>query len=110
MTDAIYELEILADWVRSGNYNRDDARDEIARAIENRVRELKARRTVGPMTPQQRCDEWNRLNPIGTVVEYRHRTRITRSTAQVLANRSPVVWLEGESCCVHLDNCVVVTP
>lgn len=36
----IRELKALATWVRDGTgYNRDDARDEIARAIENRIRD-----------------------------------------------------------------------
>lgn len=31
------ELEGLYQWVKSGEYNRDDAPDEIARAIRNRI-------------------------------------------------------------------------
>lgn len=37
---AFEELTRLAAWVRSGDYKQFDVRDEIARAIENRVREL----------------------------------------------------------------------
>jgi hypothetical protein len=37
----IAELERLGKWVRAMEYERDDAPDEIARAIENRVRELR---------------------------------------------------------------------
>lgn len=36
------ELIEFAKWVRAGNYNHDDARDEIARALENRVRHYTA--------------------------------------------------------------------
>jgi len=36
----VAELERLAEWVRHGEYDRDDARDEIARAIEYRARQL----------------------------------------------------------------------
>jgi hypothetical protein len=43
---AIIELSRLAEWVRGGDYNRDDARDEIARAIENRARELRREQEV----------------------------------------------------------------
>lgn len=35
------ELGRFAHWVRSGDYNMEDSRDEIARAMENRVRQLK---------------------------------------------------------------------
>lgn len=41
------ELEHLARWVRdTGNYDRDDASDEIARAIENRIRTLRGHVTL----------------------------------------------------------------
>src|SRR5215468_8376 len=39
--EVIAELEKLAQWVREGDYSKDDARDEIARVIENRIRELR---------------------------------------------------------------------
>jgi hypothetical protein len=39
----IKELAALGKWVREGNYFVEDARDEIARAIENRVRELEGK-------------------------------------------------------------------
>lgn len=41
-SDTLAELEQLARWVRdTSNYERDDAPDEIARAIENRIRTLR---------------------------------------------------------------------
>lgn len=41
MTRAIQELKALHLWVRQGTgYDRDDARDEIARAIWNRICDL----------------------------------------------------------------------
>ncbi len=38
----IAELQVIARWVRAGNYSKEDARDEIARAIENRTRQMEA--------------------------------------------------------------------
>lgn len=41
-TGFIYdELMRIAAWVRKGDYNLDDARDDIARAIENRAQDYK---------------------------------------------------------------------
>ena len=40
----ITELRQLGEWVRKMEYNRDDAPDEIARAIENRIREIERNR------------------------------------------------------------------
>jgi len=52
----ISELEALGKWVRDAReYNRDDSIDEIARAIENRVRLLK--RTPQPHPDTVRL-EW----------------------------------------------------
>lgn len=47
--EVIKELRRLGQWVRAGDYERDDARDEIARAIENRIRQLELM-----LTPEQR--------------------------------------------------------
>lgn len=46
----ITELNLLRDWIKDGSgYNRDDAPDEIARAIANRIREIEARETTKPL-------------------------------------------------------------
>jgi hypothetical protein len=45
----ITELNLLRDWIKDGSgYNRDDAPDEIARAIANRIREIEARESTMP--------------------------------------------------------------
>lgn len=39
---AIEELQMLREWIKRGDgYNRDDAPDEIARAIQNRIEQLR---------------------------------------------------------------------
>jgi len=41
LPDSIKELRALREWIKDGDgYNRDDAPDEIARAIDNRIRQL----------------------------------------------------------------------
>ena len=45
----ITELEGLKAWIKDGSgYIRDDAPDEIARAIDNRIREIKSSMTEAP--------------------------------------------------------------
>lgn len=49
----ITELNLLRDWIKDGSgYNRDDAPDEIARAIANRIREIEAREKAMPPNDQ----------------------------------------------------------
>jgi hypothetical protein len=46
----IIELNLLRAWIKDGSgYNRDDAPDEIARAIANRIREIEARENMKPL-------------------------------------------------------------
>ena len=57
---------------------------------------------------QRVVDAWNRLWPVGTVVDLRmdsgevRRTK-TRSAAQVLSGHTAVIWLEGVSGCYALS-------
>lgn len=49
----IKELNQLRDWIKDGSgYNRDDAPDEIARAIANRIREIEATETSKPLNDE----------------------------------------------------------
>jgi hypothetical protein len=64
---------------------------------------------------EKRVADWNAAYPIGTLVEYHpvigapaHRTRKTRTAAQILSGHTAVVWLEEESGCVALDACVAL--
>ena len=67
-------------------------------------------RPPNPKALQRRCDRFNELHPVGAAVRYhpvigekKHRETKTRSAARVLSGHSPVVWVEGEAGCVHLD-------
>lgn len=51
---AIEELTALREWIKQGEgYVRDDAPDEIARAIANRIEQLKAREAKPQNKPDQ---------------------------------------------------------
>lgn len=55
----ITELNLLRDWIKDGRgYNRDDAPDEIARAIANRIREIESRENT--VTPNDELSDGGR--------------------------------------------------
>lgn len=64
---------------------------------------------------QKQCDKWNAKHPEGTTVVFEsikghgesHRGKST-SVAQVMGGHSAVIWLEGKSGCVSLDNCMAI--
>jgi len=58
------------------------------------------------------CDAWNKLYPVGTLMEYHpvigeaaFRLRCTRTAAFVLSGHTAAVFLEDEPGCVSLDAC-----
>jgi hypothetical protein len=70
------------------------------------------------LTPQHLawlCEQWNRLYPIGTWVEYHpilgesaHRLRRTSSEASILSDHTAIIFLDGETGCVALEACTPV--
>jgi hypothetical protein len=70
---------------------------------------LKAR-DVKLKTMQKQCDDWNAVNPVGSVVliklDGRDEPELTksRSAAQILSGHSVVIWLENVSGCYQLDH------
>jgi hypothetical protein len=57
---------------------------------------------------QRDCDQFNAACPVGSVVNVRKDDgstleTTTRSAAEVLSGRTPVVWLDGISGCYALD-------
>jgi hypothetical protein len=60
---------------------------------------------------QRQCDRWNKQCAVGSLVRFypvtgraEYRLRRTRSEAYMLSGHTAVVFLEGESGCVALDN------
>ena len=56
LAETIRELEAFAQWIRSGQVEHEDARDTMARALENRVRYLRTRVESGRQSPCLGCE------------------------------------------------------
>jgi len=64
--------------------------------------------------PQTQVDAWNAKYPIGTKVGYSSfpgaelKVTLTTTEAQVLSGHTAVVWIEGVSGCVCVENCKAI--
>ncbi|GAB63083.1 MAG: hypothetical protein DWB56_06820 [Candidatus Jettenia sp.] len=59
-------------------------------------------------SPQKIIDDWNRNNPLGTVVDLildngKVKRTKTRSMAELLSGYRPVIWLDGVTGCYALE-------
>jgi hypothetical protein len=68
---------------------------------------------------QKKVDEWNARIKVGDEIHFwpisgedKREVHKTRTEASVLSGHTAVVWLEGKSGCVALDNCapIIVRP
>lgn len=65
----------------------------------------------------RQCAKWNAAHPIGTTVKYfpvtgnpKFAITKTKSNAYVLSGHTAVLFVEGVSGCVALDNCERIEP